>query len=97
LSATCSISTQLSWGRPVPRRTTAATRYGTYPSWSPYKGSTVGQHITFKQNNRFFDNAYNGPWQFMAYQPGTTVSWDTWPDAPYNEDRGRTMNPGGGP
>jgi hypothetical protein len=73
------------------------SEYGTYPPWSPYKGTTVSQQITFKQDNRFFDNAYNGPWQFMAYQQGTTVSWDTWQDAPYNEDRGSTMNPGGGP
>ena len=73
------------------------SEYGTYPSWSPYKGSTVGKHITFEQNNRFFDNAYYGPWQFMAYQQGTTVSWDTWQDAPYSEDRGSTMNIAGGP
>jgi hypothetical protein len=71
------------------------SEYGTYPSWSPYKGATVGQHITFKQNNRFFDNVYNGPWQFMAYQQGTTVSWDTWQDAPYSQDRGSTLNPVG--
>ena len=34
--------------------------YGTYPSWSPYKGTVIQQAITFERNNHFSDNAYIG-------------------------------------
>src|SRR3984957_6654264 len=59
------------------------SEYGTYPDWSPYQGPIVEKHITYDQGNRFFDNDYNGPWQFMVYQKGNVVSWQSWNSAPH--------------
>ncbi|MGH3276770.1 MAG: right-handed parallel beta-helix repeat-containing protein, partial [Streptosporangiaceae bacterium] len=71
------------------------SEYGSYPPWSPYQGVIVGQHITFRQNNRFWGNIYNGPWQFMVGQQGTDVDWATWRGGPYHQDAGSTMNAAG--
>jgi Right handed beta helix region len=68
------------------------SEWGTYPSWSPYTETTVEQHITFDQNNRFFDNSYNGPWEFMAMQQGEMMSWLKWRGSPYGQDQGSTFN-----
>jgi hypothetical protein len=67
------------------------SEYGTYPTWSPYQGPIVEKHITYDQGNRFFDNDYNGPWQFMVYQQGNVVSWRSWNSAPYDLDRGSVV------
>jgi hypothetical protein len=67
------------------------SEYGTYPSWSPYQGPIVEKHITYDQGNRFFDNEYDGPWQFMVYQQGNIVSWQSWNSAPYNLDKGSVV------
>jgi hypothetical protein len=71
------------------------SQYGSYPSWSPYKGTVVEKHITFDQNNRFVANTYNGPWRFMVHAQGNAVSWPAWRAQPYGQDRGSTMNYGG--
>ena len=68
------------------------SEWGTYPSWSPYKATVVEQHITFDQNNHFFDNDYNGPWKFMAVQQGDMMSWLKWRGTPYGQDRDSTFN-----
>jgi hypothetical protein len=68
------------------------SQYGTYPSWSPYQGTSVEQHITFDQNNHFESNIYNGPWEFMARQQGDVVTWKQWHDNPYRQDKGSMMN-----
>ena len=64
------------------------SEYGSYPTWSPYQGTVVEKHITFNQNNHFFDNVYNGPWQFMANQQGNVITWRDWNSAPYRQDGG---------
>lgn len=66
------------------------SQYGTFPSWSPYKAAAVEQSITYDQGNRFTNNKYTGPWQFMVHQQGTTVSWAKWTAAPYKQDQGST-------
>jgi hypothetical protein len=68
------------------------SQWGSSPSWSPYHGSVVENHITFGQNNHFASNTYNGPWQFMVHQQGNVVSWATWQGRPYDQDAGSTMN-----
>ena len=62
------------------------SEYGTYPSWSPYQKTTIEQAITLGQDNHFYANSYNGPWQFMIHQQGNVVSWKTWTSAPYHQD-----------
>jgi hypothetical protein len=54
------------------------SEYGSDPSWSPYQGDIVPTNIAFHQNNRFYHNTYNGPWCFMGWQLGTSVSWGKW-------------------
>ena len=46
------------------------SEFGTFPAWSPFQGTTVEEHITFGQNNHFSQNAYSGPWRFMAPRRG---------------------------
>lgn len=67
------------------------SEYGSYPSWSPYKGTVVEQHITLDQNNHFTSNVYIGPWKFMVYQQDNVVSWATWRGKPYLQDQGSSL------
>lgn len=68
------------------------SNYGTYPSWSPYQGTVVEDHITFDQDNRFADNRYVGRWRLMAHEQGQVVGWAGWRAAPYRQDRGSTRS-----
>jgi hypothetical protein len=54
------------------------SEYGSDPSWSPYKADIVPTDITFHQNNKFYDNTYNGPWCFVGFEQGTSVSFTQW-------------------
>ena len=67
------------------------SNYGTSPDWSPYMGDVVEQAITFDQNNRWSSNTYVGPWQFLARDTETTIGWNAWPLAPYNQDPSSTI------
>ncbi len=69
-----------------------ASNYGTFPKWSPYKGDVVEDAITFDQDNRWYDNQYTGPWRFEAHELGTTVDWDTWRSAPYQQDGSSSLD-----
>jgi hypothetical protein len=62
------------------------SEYGTYPSWSPYKGTIVENHLTFSQNNHFGLNTYIGPWRFIVYDQGDVVDWAVWQAKPYSQD-----------
>ena len=66
------------------------SNYGTYPDWSPYHGTVVEDAITFDQDNIWQDNSYVGPWRFQVHELGNVVSWRTWSEAPYRQDRGST-------
>ena len=66
------------------------SNYGTYPSWSPYKGSVVQENITFHQNNVWQNNSYQGPWNFVVYDQATVLPLANWQAAPYNQDTGST-------
>ena len=68
------------------------SEYGTFPSWSPYTGTSVENSITFSQNNHFANNAYYGPWRFMAHAQNNVVSWAAWRSGPYLQDAGSTLN-----
>ncbi|HYY19564.1 MAG TPA: right-handed parallel beta-helix repeat-containing protein, partial [Streptosporangiaceae bacterium] len=69
------------------------SEYGTFPSWSPYKGNTVGNHITYGQGNHFSQNSYTGPWRFMAQSQGNVVTWAAWQAKPIGQDAGSTLDP----
>ena len=72
-------------------RNTIFSNYGSYPEWSPYKGETVSQAITFDQGNAFSDNTYVGPWNFTAWDTSRFLPRPAWQSAPYNQDRGSTF------
>ena len=57
------------------------SEYGSDPSWSPYQGDLVPASIAFHQDNVFSANTYNGPWCFMGWQLGTSVSFSQWQGA----------------
>lgn len=67
--------------------------YGTYPDWSPYKGEPVAEAITQKQENRWHDNVYLGPWSFVAHDPSRELDFGQWQAAPYQQDAGSTFQP----
>ena len=68
------------------------SEYGSYPSWSPYKGTTVEKHITFDQDNHFAANTYYGQWRFVVLAQGNVVSWGAWRAGPYHQDAGSSMS-----
>ncbi|SEC25328.1 right-handed parallel beta-helix repeat-containing protein [Streptomyces sp. TLI_105] len=64
---------------------------GTSPGWSPYKGDRVARAITLRQDNRWHDNVYVGPWTFVAHDAGRTLGAGQWQGAPYGQDAGSTF------
>lgn len=64
------------------------SEYGTYPDWSPYKGTVIQKAITMEQNNRFSDNRYVGDWGFKV--PDVTLSFADWRSSPFSQDPGST-------
>ncbi|MFF2148587.1 right-handed parallel beta-helix repeat-containing protein [Kitasatospora sp. NPDC058190] len=70
--------------------------YGTYPDWSPYKGEPVAEAITGKQQNRWHDNSYLGPWSFVAHDPSRALDFGQWRGTPYQQDAGSTFQPQAG-
>ena len=74
-------------------RQSIISNYGTYPSWSPYKGFIVSDAITFKQGNVFSNNRYEGPWKFLVHDTGRTIDFATWKATPYSQDAGSTLTP----
>lgn len=65
---------------------------GTFPPWSPYKGSVVEDAITFSQGNRWRDNEYDGPWTFVPHDQGRRIAFAAWQTAPYAQDVGSTCS-----
>ncbi|MEV7779573.1 right-handed parallel beta-helix repeat-containing protein [Kitasatospora sp. NPDC088351] len=72
-------------------RMAVLSNYGTYPDWSPYKGKRVAEAITLKQDNRWHDNVYRGPWSFIADDPGRPLDSAQWQGMPYQQDAGSTF------
>jgi hypothetical protein len=62
------------------------SNWGTFPTWSPYQKATIQDAITFHQGNRFFNNTYSGPWNFIVHEQGNGVNWASWQGAPYGQD-----------
>lgn len=69
------------------------SNYGTYPDWSPYKGTTVAENIALRQNNVWRGNHYRGPWNFVAPSQGDVLLPDQWQSAPFLQDQGSTFEP----
>ncbi|MFB9683337.1 right-handed parallel beta-helix repeat-containing protein [Amycolatopsis plumensis] len=72
------------------------SNFGTYPDWSPYRGDDVQESITFKQDNRWHDNSYAGPWTFIAHSADRVLEIGEWEGAPYSQDSGSTFTAQGG-
>ncbi|MGW1073441.1 right-handed parallel beta-helix repeat-containing protein [Streptomyces sp. NPDC002537] len=77
-------------------RMAVLANYGTYPDWSPYKGEPVAEAITGKQQNRWHDNVYLGPWKFVAHDPSRVLDSGQWQGTPYQQDAGSTFRPQAG-
>ncbi|MET9696774.1 right-handed parallel beta-helix repeat-containing protein [Streptomyces sp. NPDC006529] len=77
-------------------RMAVLANYGTFPDWSPYKGEPVAEAITGKQENRWHDNVYLGPWSFVAHDPSRELDAGQWQAAPYQQDAGSTFRPRAG-
>jgi hypothetical protein len=72
-------------------RMAVLSNYGTYPDWSPYKGEKVADAITQKQHNRWHDNVYVGPWQFVVHDPSRMLAFERWQGMPNRQDAGSTL------
>ena len=68
------------------------SNYGTYPSWSPYKGTLVQNAITHDQGNYWFSNAYYGPWKFVAGDTSRILTADQWQGTPWDQDNCATFD-----
>lgn len=77
-------------------RMAVLANYGTFPDWSPYKGEPVADAITGKQQNRWHDNTYVGPWSFVAHDPSHSLDFEQWQGTPYQQDQGSTLKPRNG-
>lgn len=73
-------------------RMAVLANYGTYPKWSPYKGERVSEAITRKQDNRWHDNVYLGPWKFVAFDPSRVLDFGPWQGKGYRQDAGSTLD-----
>ena len=52
--------------------------FATYGTTAPYKAWVVPNAVSSHQNNHFEDNAYNGPWRFVAFVQGNFCTWSKW-------------------
>jgi hypothetical protein len=77
-------------------RMAVLSNYGTYPDWSPYKGTVISDTITFQQGNQWSNNLYYGPWTFVVRDTGRTLSISAWQAEPYNQDTCSTFDDSGG-
>jgi hypothetical protein len=64
------------------------SNFGTFPSWSPYKGTAVEGAILGAQHNVFSANTYKGPWTFIAGGQGKVLSLAKWQAQPIRQDAG---------
>jgi parallel beta-helix repeat protein len=83
-------------GCATPARMGLFSAYGTYPSWSPYRGRSIQDAVTFAQENSWHDNTYRGQWSFVVHGTDTVASAAAWQAAPYRQDRGSTFLPAEG-
>lgn len=77
-------------------RTGVLSNFGSYPDWSPYQGAVIQQAITFQQDNSWHDNAYAGPWTFVAREMSNIIGIGEWQSAPYHQDANSSYQPNGG-
>ncbi|WP_217197414.1 right-handed parallel beta-helix repeat-containing protein [Streptomyces buecherae] len=78
------------------QRMAVLANYGSYPDWSPYRGTRVATAVTHRQRNRWHDNVYLGPWTFTAHDPSRVLDFGQWRGAPYRQDAGSTLAHEGG-
>ena len=67
------------------------SQYGTFPSWSPYQGTTI-QDAIVTQGNVWQNNTYRGDYRFLAKDTANQFNFATWQASPYNQDAGSTYN-----
>ncbi|MEQ0564745.1 right-handed parallel beta-helix repeat-containing protein [Amycolatopsis sp. NEAU-NG30] len=67
-------------------RMAVLSNYGTYPSWSPYKGTLVQDAITREQDNYWYSNDYTGPWTFVTGDNSRTLTPAQWQASPWYKD-----------
>ncbi|MDO0938301.1 right-handed parallel beta-helix repeat-containing protein [Streptomyces sp. DG2A-72] len=77
-------------------RMAVLANYGTYPDWSPYQGEKVAEAITHKQDNRWHDNVYLGPWKFVAQDTSRVIDFGEWQGERHRQDAGSTLDPRAG-
>lgn len=63
------------------------SNWGTFPSWSPYKGPVIERSITRHQHNVWANNVYVGPWRFMVRDQANVVGFHQWRTV-WHQDRG---------
>jgi hypothetical protein len=72
-------------------RMAVLSNYGTWPDWSPYKAKKVSDALIHQQDNRWRDNDYVGPWNFVADDPAQKIDSMQWQAVPYRQDAGSTF------
>ncbi len=78
-------------------RQTVLSNYGTFPEWSPYKADRIQEAITRRQEVRWRENSYTGPWTFTIADVGKSHDVAAWQGDPHRQDQGSTFSAGQGP
>jgi hypothetical protein len=67
------------------------SQYGSFPSWSPYQGTTIQNVIATNQNNVWSSNTYRGPYRFLGKDTSNQFAYSSWQTTPYSQDAGSTL------
>jgi hypothetical protein len=73
-------------------RMAVLSNFGTFPDWSPYKGTVVQEAIVGQQGVAWHDNTYVGKWSFMVGNVGRQVDQTAWTAQPTRQDAGSSFS-----
>jgi hypothetical protein len=74
---------------------TLCGRNSLFSNWGvnrSYFGDVIQKAITFKQNNKWYNNVYYGEWHFQPFDMGSDRTFAEWQAAPYSQDTGSTYS-----
>ncbi len=74
---------------------TLCGRNSMFSNWgvtSKYPADIIQKAVTFKQNNKWYNNRYYGDWHFQPFDMGTDRAFSQWQAAPYSQDAGSTLS-----
>lgn len=78
-------------------RMAVLSNFGTFPDWSPYKGTVIQEAIVERQSVAWHDNTYVGKWTFMVGDVSQMLDQTAWTSQPTRQDAGSSFDSDPGP